>query len=87
MNSNNPFKWRHFQSDIILVCVRWYLRYPLSYRNLEEMMLERGLDVDHTTIYRWVQDYAPPTGIDYKSLALTPPPRKPNAHLGWGMSL
>ena len=55
MNPKHPFKWRHFQSDIILLCVRWYLRYPLSYRNLEEMMLERGLTVDHTTVYRWVQ--------------------------------
>ena len=59
MNPKYPFKWRHFQCDIILLCVRWYLRYPLSYRNLEEMMLERGLDVDHTTVYRWVQAYAP----------------------------
>jgi transposase, IS6 family len=57
--SQNPFKWRHFQSDIILLCMRWYLRYSLSYRDLEEMMLERGLHVDHTTIYRWVQHYAP----------------------------
>jgi transposase, IS6 family len=39
--------------------VRWYLRYALSYRDLEEIMLERGLSVDHTTIYRWVQAYAP----------------------------
>ena len=59
MNPKHPFKWRHFQSDIILLCVRWYLRYPLSYRNLEEMMLERGLTVDHSTVYRWVQAYAP----------------------------
>lgn len=57
--SPNPFKWRHFQADIILLCVRWYLRYSLSYRDLEEIMLERGLHVDHTTIYRWVQQYAP----------------------------
>ena len=57
--SQNPFKWSHFQSEIILLCVRWYLRYALSYRDLEEMMLERGLQVDHTTIYRWVQRYAP----------------------------
>jgi len=42
-----------------LLCIRWYLRYPLSYRDLEEIMLERGLRVDHTTIYRWVQRYAP----------------------------
>ena len=43
----------------MLLCVRWYLRYSLSYRDLEEMMRERGLQVDHTTIYRWVQCYAP----------------------------
>jgi transposase, IS6 family len=59
MSSQNPFKWRHFQADIILLCVRWYLRYALSYRDLQEMMLERGLHVDHTTIHRWVQQYAP----------------------------
>jgi transposase, IS6 family len=55
----NPFKWRHYESEIILLCVRWYLRYALSYRDLEEMLEERNLTVDHTTIYRWVQRYAP----------------------------
>ena len=55
----NPFKWRHYESEIILLCVRWYLRYALSYRDLEEMMSERGLSLDHTTIYRWVQHCAP----------------------------
>ncbi len=59
MNSQEPFKWRHFQKDVILLNVRWYLKYPLSYRNLEEMMLERGLKVDHSTIGRWVLNYAP----------------------------
>jgi transposase, IS6 family len=59
MTELDSFKWRHFQGDIILLCVRWYLRYSLSYRDLEEIMLERGLHVDHTTIYRWVQHYAP----------------------------
>jgi IS6 family transposase len=59
MSHPSPFKWRHFESEIILLCVRWYLRYSLSYRDLEEMMAERGLRVDHTTIYRWVQQYAP----------------------------
>ncbi len=60
MNQEKPFKWRHFQSEFILLCVRWYLRYPLSYRNLEEMMMrERGLKVAHTTIYRWVIAYSP----------------------------
>src|SRR6266704_3367126 len=59
MDDQNPFKWRHFEAEIILLCVRWYVRYALSYRDLEEMMRERGLQVDHTTIYRWVQQYAP----------------------------
>src|SRR5512134_575765 len=59
MTSANPFKWRHFEGEIILLCGRWYLRYALSYRDLEELMQERGLSVDHTTVYRWVQQYAP----------------------------
>ncbi len=46
------FKWRHFQGDVILWAVRWYCRYPISYRDLEEMLAERGISVDHTTIYR-----------------------------------
>jgi hypothetical protein len=50
MTEQNPFKWRHFQAEIILLCVRWYLRYSLSSRDLEEMMAERGLCVDHSTI-------------------------------------
>jgi transposase-like protein len=53
------FKWRHFQADMILCAVRWYLRYALSYRDVEELLRERGLAVDHTTIFRWVQRYAP----------------------------
>ncbi len=53
------FRGRHFRSEIIVLCVRWYLRYPLSYRDLEEMMAERGLDVDHSTIARWVLYYSP----------------------------
>lgn len=48
------FKWRHFRGDVILWAVRWYCRYPISYRDLEEMLAERGISVDHTTIYRWV---------------------------------
>src|SRR3981081_4467842 len=53
------FKGRHFQAEIILLCVCWYLRFGLSYRNLEELMAERNLNVDHVTIWRWVQRYAP----------------------------
>jgi transposase, IS6 family len=57
--NKSPFKWRHSEPTIILLCVRWYCRYPLSYRDIEEMMQERGLSVDHVTIFRWVQRYGP----------------------------
>ena len=53
------FRWRHFAGEIILWAVRWYCRYGISYRELEEMMGERGVAVDHTTVYRWTQRYAP----------------------------
>ncbi|USN51249.1 MAG: IS6 family transposase [Myxococcales bacterium] len=58
-HTSSDFKWRHYQGEAILLCVRWYLCYRGSYRDLEEMMKERGLNADHTTIYRWVQHYAP----------------------------
>ncbi|KMJ40173.1 hypothetical protein ABT75_04640 [Salmonella enterica subsp. enterica serovar Typhimurium] len=48
----NPFKGRHFQRDIILWAVRWYCKYGISYRELQEMLAERGVNVDHSTIYR-----------------------------------
>ncbi len=51
----NPFKGRHFQRDIILWAVRWYCKYGISYRELQEMLAERGVNVDHSTIYRWVR--------------------------------
>ncbi|MEW9722548.1 IS6 family transposase [Escherichia coli] len=69
----NPFKGRHFQRDIILWAVRWYCKYGISYRELQEMLAERGVNVDHSTIYRWVQRYAPEMekrlyGISYREL-------------------
>jgi transposase-like protein len=59
MSDPSLFKWRHFEADIILCAVRWYLRYALSYRDVEELLRERGVWADHTTVYRWVQRYAP----------------------------
>jgi transposase-like protein len=53
------FRKRQFEPTLIVTCVRWYLRFSLSLRDLEEMMAERGLSVDHTTIWRWVQRYGP----------------------------
>ena len=55
----SEFKGRHFRGEIVLWAVRWYCRYPISYRDLEAMMTERGVAVDHSTIYRWVQRFAP----------------------------
>ncbi|MCX2829035.1 IS6 family transposase [Bacillus pseudomycoides] len=59
MEKRNLFKWKHYHHDIILQTVRWYLRYNLSFRDLVEMMEERGLSVAHTTIMRWVHQYGP----------------------------
>jgi len=59
MENQNLFKWKHYQPDIILLTVRWYLRYNLSFRDLVEMMEERGLSIAHTTIMRWVHQYGP----------------------------
>jgi putative transposase len=55
----NVFKGRHFDRSVVLLCVRWYLAYNLSLRDLEEMMAERGISVDHATIHRWTIHYAP----------------------------
>lgn len=53
------FRGRHFDRSVILLCVRWYLAYGLSLRDMEEMMAERGVFVDHATIHRWTVHYAP----------------------------
>jgi IS6 family transposase len=53
------FKWRQTAPELILCAVRWYLRYSLSLRDVEELFAERGLEADHTTIWRWVQRYGP----------------------------
>ncbi|CAM4224302.1 IS6 family transposase [Bacillus paramycoides] len=59
MEKENVFKWKHYQPDIILLTVRWYLWYNLIFRDLVEMMEERGLSISHTTIMRWVHQYGP----------------------------
>jgi IS6 family transposase len=48
-----------FPADVVVLAVRWYLRFGLSYRDLEELLTERGVEVDHVTIYRWVQRFTP----------------------------
>ncbi|MBD2056745.1 IS6 family transposase [Oculatella sp. FACHB-28] len=78
MATSSLFKWRHFLPEIILLNVRWYCRYSLSYRDLEEMMQDRGVKVDHSTINRWLLKYAPeldkrirrylkPTNVSWKT--------------------
>lgn len=58
-NSSKFFKGSHFNHEVILLCVRWYVTYKLSYRDLVEMMDERGISLAHTTILRWVQRFIP----------------------------
>src|SRR5689334_16854788 len=53
------FKGRQFAAEVLLWAVRWYLMFPVSYRDLELMLQDRGVSVDHTTIFRWIQAYAP----------------------------
>jgi transposase-like protein len=64
------FAGRHFDREVILLCVRWYLRFKLSLRDLVEMMAERGLSLAHTTIMRWVQHYTPEFEKRWNRLAL-----------------
>src|SRR5882724_3645811 len=59
INAHNPFKGRQFPGEVIVLCVRWYLRYPLSYEHVAELVAERGVEVDASCIWRWVQAYAP----------------------------
>jgi transposase-like protein len=58
-NNKNLFKGRQFTAEIILWAVRWYLQFPISYRDLERMLADWGVLVDHTTLFRWIQAYAP----------------------------
>ena len=53
----NPFKGRQFPGEVIILCVRWYLRYPLAYEHVAELLAERGVEVDPSCIWRWVQIY------------------------------
>ena len=55
----SAFTGFRFPPEVITVAVRWYLRYGLSYRDVEELLAERGVEVDHVTVYRWVQRFTP----------------------------
>jgi transposase-like protein len=58
-SGERPFRGRQFTAEVILWALRWYLQFPISYRDLERMLADRGVVVDHTTIFRWIQVYAP----------------------------
>jgi transposase-like protein len=58
-SAQDLFKGRHFDQEIIILCVRWYITFKLSSRDLVQMMAERGITLSHTTILRWVQQYVP----------------------------
>lgn len=66
--SEKDFKGRHYPKEIIIQAVTWYLRYALSYRDIEEMFLSQGIEVDHSTVNRWVMKYAPLMGKRLKSM-------------------
>src|SRR5215472_5250445 len=70
MSSRRPylFRKRWFEPTVIVTCVRWYLRFWLSLRDIQELMAERGLSVDHTSIWRWTQAYAPEVHRNFKEL-------------------
>ena len=55
----SAFAGFRFPAEVIVVAVQWYLRYGLSYRDVEELLVERGVEVDHVTVYRWVQRFIP----------------------------
>ena len=59
MTDARAFRGFRFPAEVILWAVRWYLQFPISYRDLERMLADRGVQVDHTTMYRWVQRFAP----------------------------
>src|SRR3954468_250134 len=59
MTQGKEFKGRQFTAEVILWAVRWSLMFPISYRDLELMLQDRGVEVDHTTLFRWIQAYAP----------------------------
>src|ERR1700757_1773176 len=66
------FKGSHFERDVILWAVRWYVAYPISYRQLEEMMEEHGVEVDHATLNRWVLKYVPLLDQEFRGNRLKP---------------
>ena len=76
------FKGAHFPQEIILMGVRWYVAYPLSYRHVEELMEERGVSMDHATVQRWVVKYSPRAGR-----SLSPPQALGRAQLAPGRDL
>jgi transposase, IS6 family len=66
--SRSVFAGFRFPPDVIVLAIRWYLRFGLSYRDVEELLTEGGIKVDHVTVYRWVQRFTPAAGRGWPSL-------------------
>ncbi len=66
-SAKDLFKWRQYKGKLILLCVRWYLAFTLSYHQLEKMLREQGWSVDHTSVFRWVQRYGPELAVRCRS--------------------
>lgn len=58
-DAQKPFKWKHFSGEMMLWSVHWYCRYVLSYADIQEKAIERGLEVERSALYRWVQEFRP----------------------------
>jgi transposase-like protein len=76
----SAFAGFRFPSDVIVLAVRWYLRFGLSYRDLEELLAERGIEVDHVTVYRWVQRFTPRHCCIWRPLKPASSTRVPERH-------
>jgi transposase-like protein len=74
LSMDDLFKGRHFDREIIILCVRWYLRFKLSLRDLVEIMAERGISLSHTTIMRWIACYVPEFENRWNRFAEPAPP-------------
>ena len=74
---NSEFKWKHFAPEIILWCLRWYGSTPMSYANLSDMLAERGISVNRSTIYRWFIKYSPQLRKSYVVIINSSKPTHP----------
>src|SRR5574341_1401729 len=82
----NHFKGKQFQQDVIIVAVGYYLRYNLSYREVQEILYDRAINVSHTTVYRWVQEYSKVLYYLWKKKNMSAEEKSPRSSTKFGAS-